>query len=227
MTDTDHRADTTRTRIVLRPLASPLSLGFLALGGASLVLGGEQLSWFGTQHTHAVGLVLITFGFPLQAAASVVGFLARDGAAATGMGVLAATWLAVGAITVTSAPGSTSPVVGLLLLFVAAALLIPAACAAQGKVVPAVVLATAAARFAVTGCYQLGAVPTVQTIAGVIGLVLMALAWYAALALALEDVRGETVLPLGRTARGRAALNGSAADQLAGSSPEPGVRQQL
>ena len=48
--------------------------------------------------------------------------------------------------------------------------------------------------------------------AGVIGLVLCALALYAALAMALEDALGRTVLPLGR----RAPIDG-----------EPGVREQL
>ncbi len=32
-------------RIFLRPIASPLALGFLALGGATLVLSGTQLGW--------------------------------------------------------------------------------------------------------------------------------------------------------------------------------------
>jgi len=32
--------------VFLRPIASPLALGFLALGGATLVLSGSQLGWF-------------------------------------------------------------------------------------------------------------------------------------------------------------------------------------
>jgi succinate-acetate transporter protein len=216
-----------RARIMLRPVASPLSLGFLALGGATLVLAGQQLSWFGIQHAHDVGFVLITFAFPLQMIASIVGFLARDGVAATGMGVLAATWLALGVLTVTSGPGTTSPVQGLLLLFVAGALLIPATAAAQAKLVPAAVLATAAARFGLAGIYQLTAIPTIETVAGIIGIALMALAWYAALALQLEDVHGHTVLPTGRIGDGRGAMDGSTADQRNRLEHEAGVREQL
>lgn len=48
--------------------------------------------------------------------------------------------------------------------------------------------------------------------AGIVGLVLCAVAIYTALAMALEDALGRTVLPIGRSE----AIDG-----------EPGVRQQL
>src|SRR5919202_3572728 len=75
--------------IFLRPIATPLALGFLALGGATLVLSGLQLGWFAPQESMYAALALISFGFPLQLLASIFGFLSRDPAAATGMGILA------------------------------------------------------------------------------------------------------------------------------------------
>ena len=113
------------TRIFLRPIASPLSLGFLALGGATLVLSGSQLGWFLPQESSYVALALMTFGAALQLLSSIFGFLARD-PAATGMGILAASWFSVGLVTLDSAPEATSAVLGVFLVFAGAALLVPA-----------------------------------------------------------------------------------------------------
>jgi uncharacterized protein len=143
------------------------------------------------------------------------------------MGLLAGTWLSVGLVKLTSAPGSTSDALGLFLLVAAIAMLIPAAAAGSGKLIPFGVLATAALRFATTGLYELTASPTWQDIAGITGLVLCALALYAALAMALEDIRRETSLPVLRRGLGRTSLEGNLDDQLARIEREAGVREQL
>jgi succinate-acetate transporter protein len=57
--------------------------------------------------------------------------------------------------------------------------------------------------------------------------VLCALAVYAALAMALEDARRETILPLGRRAAGRTSVGGGLDDQLARLEREAAVREQL
>jgi succinate-acetate transporter protein len=215
------------SRVFLRPIASPLTLGFLALGGATLVLSGSQLGWFPLSETGYVALALMAFGAPLQLLSSVFGFLARDPAAATGMGILAAVWLTVGLVKLNSAPAATSVVLGVFLVFAAAALLVPAIGAAFGKLVPAIVLLTAALRFFLTGLYQLSANPGLQYAAGIAGLVLLAVAYYAALALAIEDVRRKTVLPVLRVGQGKASLEGGAADQVGRVEHEAGVREQL
>jgi uncharacterized protein len=215
------------TRIFLRPIASPLSLGFLALGGATLVLSGSQLGWFAPQETSYVALALITFGAPLQLLASIFGFLARDPAAATGMGVLAASWFTTGLVKLNSAAAVTSTVLGVFLVFASAALLVPAIGAAFGKLVPAIVLLTAAARFFLTGLYQLSANPSLQYAAGIVGLVLLGVAFYAALALTIEDVRRKTVLPVLRVGAGKTAMKGSVEDQNERIGNEAGVREQL
>jgi uncharacterized protein len=198
--------------VFIRPLANPLPLGFLALGAATLLVSGLQLEWLEPTDGAQVGLILIAFVFPLQLVVSVFGFLARDVVAGTGMGILGGTWLSVGLVLLTGEPGSTSDPLGLFLLFAAAAMLVPAAAASIGKLVAFAVLGTTALRFALTGAYELTAGDGWKTAAGVVGVVLCALAIYAALAMALEDVLDRTVLPVGR----RGPLEG-----------EPGVRPQL
>lgn len=215
------------SRIVLRPIGSPMALGFLALGGATVVLSGLQLGWYGPGETTAVALTLVLFAFPLQLLASIFGFLARDAAAATGMGILAVTWLATGLIKLLTPPGSTSASLGVLLLYAGAALLVPVLASSFGKLVAALVLLTASVRYIVSGIYQLTDSPPVETAAGITGLVLLGVALYAALALALEDVRRKTVLPVLRLGMGKASLEGTAATQVAGVENEAGVREQL
>jgi uncharacterized protein len=215
------------TRIVLRPLGNPLPLGFLALAGGTLLVSGLQLGWLKPADGQDVAIILIAFVFPLQLLASVFGYLARDVVAGTSMGLLAGTWLSIGLVTLTSPPGSTSDALGLFLLLAGAAMLVPAAASATGKVVPAVLLATTAARFATTGIHQLTASGTWEDIAGVVGLFLCGLAIYAALAMAIEDARRSTLLPLGRIGAGRESVEGSFDRQLERIEREAGVREQL
>jgi uncharacterized protein len=188
---------------MLRPIGNPLPLGFLALAGGTLLVSGLQLRWLSDSQSEDVALILIAFVFPLQLVAAVFGFLGRDVVAGTGMGVLCGTWLSIGVVTLTSAPGSTSDALGLFLLLAAVAMLVPTAAAASGKLVAVAVLATTALRFACTGIYQLSASDTWKDVAGVVGLALCAIAVYAALAVALEDARRTTVLPTGRRGAGR------------------------
>jgi succinate-acetate transporter protein len=214
-------------RIFLRPLATPLPLGFIALSAATLLISGLQLGWLGIDQGDSVALILIGFVFPLQLLVSVLGYLARDVVAGTGMGILAGTWLSVGLVTLTSPAGSTSDALGLFLLVAAAAMLIPASAAAGGKLVPAAVLSLTAIRFLTTGIAELSGAGGWGDAAGVIGLALCALALYAALALALEDAGHETVLPVGRRQLGRVAIEDGFGEQLERIEREPGVREQL
>jgi succinate-acetate transporter protein len=94
-------------------------------------------------------------------------------------------------------------------------MLVPAGAAATAKLVAVAVLGTTSLRFACTGMYQLTASHTWEDIAGVVGLVLCAVAIYAAIAIALEDARRATVLPTGRRGPARDVLD------------EAGVRAQL
>lgn len=222
-----HRRLEQAARLTLRPIGSPLPLGMLALGGASILLTGEQLSWIPAGDAREVGLAVLVFTVPLQLLASVFGFLGRDGVGGTGLGLLAGCWLVVGSLTVVSTPGSRSPTLGLLLLFAAGALLVPALAASLGKVVVGLVFLTAAVRFALTGVYQLGAGSSWEHASGWLGLGLCALALYAALALEVEDTCHRTVLPVLRWGAGRRAMQGGVLGQLEHVEQEAGVREQL
>lgn len=191
------------TRVMLRPIGNPLPLGFLALSGGTLLVSGLQLGWLSDSDGMDVALILIAFVFPLQLVTSVFGYLGRDVVAGTGMGILSGTWLSIGLVTLTSPAGSTSDALGLFLLLAAVAMLVPALAALSGKLVAVAVLGTTAVRFACTGIYQLTVSETWKDIAGVVGLVLCAVAVYAALAIAIEDARRTTVLPTGRRGAGR------------------------
>lgn len=143
------------SRIVVRPVGGPMPLGFAGLSVGTFVLAGLQLGWVPTAQSHAVALVLLAFVFPVQALASVLGFLCRDAVAATGMGVLAGTWLAMGAIMASGPPGATNKAAGLLLLLAGLTLLIPVTGGGADKLVASAVLATSSLRFFLTGAYHL------------------------------------------------------------------------
>lgn len=199
--------------VFLRPLGTPVALGLAGLVTASLVASGLELGWVDvTQRPHAA-ITFIAFAFPLQALAAVLAFLARDAAVGTAMGILSATWLATGLEYVASAPGTVSGSLGLLLLAAGFLLAAAAAGATASKLVPAAVFTIEALRFVLSGIYELSGTNFWQDFAGVVGLVVVALAGYAMLAAVLEASRGRTVLPLGRR---NAPLE-----------HEPGVRPQL
>jgi succinate-acetate transporter protein len=214
-------------RINLRPIASPVPMGFVGLAAGTLTLATLNLGWIPRAEGMNVALVLIAFVVPLQLMASIFGSLARDGVVATAMGILAGTWLTVGLVMATSPPGSTSDALGVLLLVSGVAMLWPALGAWLSKLVPATVLTLAALRFASSGVYQLTASTTWATITGWIGIALGAVALYAALAALLENVSKKTVLPMGRRHRARQAVEGGLTDQMVDLTHEPGVRNQL
>jgi succinate-acetate transporter protein len=214
-------------RIVLRPIGSPLPLGFVALGAGSVTLSGSQIGWLPITDSHQVGLVLLVFVAPLQLLSSVFGFLARDSVGGTGLGILAGSWLVIGSITITSPAGSTSRVLGLVLCFVSAGLLVPIVAAALGKVLAALVMFGAALRFALTGIAEITGFLGWEHTSGWWGIGLALLALYAAFAFEIEDTRRRTVLPTGRHGAGLAALNGTLGDNLERVVHEAGVREQL
>lgn len=214
------------TRVVLRPVGSSLPLGFLALGGASILLSGLQLGWLPPGASRQIGLLLLVFAVPAQLLASVFGFLARDSAGGTGMSILAGTWLTVSVTLLTSAPGAMSRALGLLLFFAAAAILVPAVAASLGKVLAGIVLAMAAARFTLTGIYEFRG-GAWEHASGWLGVALAAVALYGALAFEVEDTERHTVLPVLRWGTGKRAVNHGILDAVVRVSREAGVREQL
>lgn len=222
---TSARVDTL-TRIVLRPIASPLPLAILALGIGSFMLSALQLSWIGISNTPQVAEVILIVVAPLELIGSIFCFLIRDVVMATGFGVLSGSWAATGMLLMSGQVGSRSQVLGLLAVTIAAALIVPAVGAGLSKPAGAVLMLVAATRFAFTGVYQLGAGSVWQTASGVIGVGLVVTALYAATAFALEDARHHSVLPVSRRSTGASAMSGDLGHQLQSLPAEAGVRQE-
>jgi succinate-acetate transporter protein len=212
--------------VVLRPIGSPLPLGLLALFIGSLVLSAVQLRWFQPAHAHVAAIAVLAIVVPLQLLGCVFGLLDRDPACASGMGVLSGTWAVTGVATLLAAPGGVQAGLGVVLIIAAGALLVPAAGAAS-KAVLTVVLGSAAIRFAISGGYELTGSPVWAHASGIAGIVVAALAGYAALAFELEATLGHAVLPIGRSGAGRRAVSGRLDYQTADLAREPGVRKQL
>jgi uncharacterized protein len=142
-----------RVTISLRPIAAPSSLGFFGLAAATLLMSGLQLGWVGQEEGKKVALA--GFAFLAQFVASIFCFLARDGAAATAMGILGSTWLVIGLVLLTSEPGATSNALGLFLVVVSSAMALTAVTAGPSKLVPALVFLVASARFLTSGVFEL------------------------------------------------------------------------
>jgi uncharacterized protein len=194
---------------VLRPIGSGLPLGFFAFGIGMLLLACSSIGWIPLDEQHQVGMMLISFVFPLELVATIFAFLARDTLGATTLGLFATSWLALGWADLAAEPGAKSVTLGIYLFGFSALLL------------------CAAARMVLSGVYEVGdAGKGFLHAAGWIALALSGLAMYGATALGLEDAHQRELLPLFR--RGQAAESFAGFDaQLDRLEAEPGVRQQL
>lgn len=202
-------------QVVLRPFATPLPLGFLGQPVASWSFACLQLGWLPPSQGHTIALGVLAFTVPLQMIASILGFFARDPVAGTGTGLLAGGWAILTAGTLAQAPGATSTGLGVLLVGVAAALLLPAA-VAPGRLAAAVVLILSVGRFALTGAAELLDTPAWLHAAGWVGLLLAATSLYAAVAFETEAATGHPWLSIGRLTTPRRDP-----------ATEPGVRPRL
>jgi succinate-acetate transporter protein len=221
--------DSLRDRVViqLRPIGAPTAIGLYGLGAASWVLAGLQLDWIPANQGRNVALVLMGFAFLAQLVASLLAFLGRDGTVGTAMAVLALTWLTTGLVLRSAPPGSTSDALGLFLLFSGTTMLLVSLTASTSKLVVAGVFGLAAVRFLVAGGYELSGNTGWERVSGVLGVVLVVAALYAAFGAGLEDALGRTVLPLGRRGKGKVAMHGSLLEQVKTITTEPGVRTKL
>ena len=208
-------------------MAGPVSLGLFGLAAAALVLSGLQLGWVPQHLSSQVGLILVAFAFPAQVVTGLLSYFARDGATATAMSVLGLSWLVLGLLTLTAPPGTRSETLGLFLVLAALAVGLTGITAGLSKLVMALVLLTASLRFLLTGIYQLTGGEAWKTMSGILGLLLVVIAVYAAWASELEDATGKTLLPTGRRGKGLVALHGSLCEQVKDVSAEAGVRTRL
>jgi succinate-acetate transporter protein len=216
------------TRIMLRPVASSLPLGFLAFGVGTVLLTALELQWVPLAQGRSLMMLVLAFVVPLEALAGIFAFLARDGGAATGLSLLAAAWAGTALTVLSGPPGARSAALGIFLLTLAATMAVLVAGSLQAKPLFGVLLAAGACRFALTGLYQvIGGTKILETASGWIGVPLVVFALYGALALLLEDGAQRTVLPLGRRGRARSSLEGDFGSQIAQAEQEPGIRRQL
>jgi uncharacterized protein len=214
-------------RVVLRPIANPLPLSFLALGAATFLLSAPYLGLVEGEDSRRLGIILVAFAFPLHAVAAVFGFLAREGVGSLTSALFGGAWLTTGVLILTSEPDTASAVNGIFYVTVAVLIMVPATAAAGSKILPAVVLAATGIRFAVAGMYELTGAGGLATAAGVLGVPIILLSIYVALSLALEDTERELTLPLWRHGEGEAAMAGGLSEQLELVERDAGVRRQL
>jgi len=93
MTAQRHPAAPAQTRIVVRPLATPLPLGLYAFGIGMLMLAAQSAGWIPVSQGKDVGLIIASFVFPLEGAAAIFAVFARDTLAATILGLFSTSWL--------------------------------------------------------------------------------------------------------------------------------------
>ncbi|HLI58527.1 MAG TPA: hypothetical protein VKV21_02560 [Solirubrobacteraceae bacterium] len=213
------------TRIFLRPVGSPLTIAMSGLAIASLAQAGLDLRWFKPTQAHTLGLILISVPFVLQFLGCVFAYLSRDGAAGATIGVLAASWLGLGLVHLSSAPGSRSGELGLMLIAAGGVLMLSAIAMATFKPLPGTVFALAGIRFVLTGVYEVGAGSTWARAAGIVSLVVLGLAAYSVLAFELEGEQHRPVLPTFRRGRARVATDDDPSRAIDGVASEAGVRQ--
>lgn len=222
------RPDTTLARVTLRPIGSPLPLGAFTLVPAGMLLAGFQLGWFDPADAKAIPFLILGFAFPLQFLTSVLGFLGRDALVGAGFGIFAGVWLAFGLTGAIDGLGHPNPVLGVFFLSCGALFaLLMAGGLAGGKVAAGAVILAGSARFILSGLYELGGSTGVERAAGIVGLVFVVIAAYVGLATLLEDGAHQTVLPIGRRRRARAAVEQGMAAHLDEVHQEAGVREQL
>jgi succinate-acetate transporter protein len=223
---TDGRRHYEQTRIMLRPVGSGLPLGFFSFGIGMLLLGSQEIGWIPVAEQRDVGVLLVTFVFPLELLATVFAFLARDTLGATTLGLFTTSWLAFGVTQIASPAGATSVTLGIYLFGFATAALLLALLSTTGKPFFSVLLGVATARMVLSGLFEVGGGMTLYHVAGGCGIALAALAMYGGTALALEDARQRELLPLFRRGQAAASFEGYEA-QLQRLEAEPGVRPQL
>ncbi|MFB7469857.1 GPR1/FUN34/YaaH family transporter [Kitasatospora sp. NPDC056184] len=212
------------TRISLRPIASPMPLGFFTVAISSAVTSSLQLGLIDSANRQAVALTVFS-AFVLQLLVGILAFGARDVIAATLMGGFAGAWLANGLVTSTDAHGGAQVLGVMNLVFTVFAALM--ASVARPKRVLWLLLMVAVPRYLTAGLFGVSGVEWLGRVAGALGMLLAAVAMYAAYALMLEELRGREVLWIGRGGHVRDAMHAGLGDQLQRLETQAGVRRTL
>ncbi|MFD5875050.1 GPR1/FUN34/YaaH family transporter [Streptomyces sp. NPDC060322] len=212
------------TRINLRPIASPMPLGFFTVAIASVMTACLQLGVFDPADRTAVALCVLP-AFVLQLLVSHLAFGARDVIAATLMGTFAGSWLAYALVMGTGVAGEARVLGVFNLAFLCFGALMVAV--TRPKRALWLVLVVSLPRWAATGVSGLTGAEWLRYTAGGLGFLVAIVAMYAAFALMLEDMRSEEVLPIGRSGPAHTAVEGDLAVQLRDLERQAGVRRTL
>src|SRR5690349_8405922 len=145
-----------QTRIMLRPIGSGLPLGFFSFGIGMLLLACSAIGWIPVSEQKNVGMLLMSFVFPLELVATIVAFLARDTLGATTLGLFTTSWLALGWADYASPAGATSVTLGIYLFGFGTAVLLLAMMSTRAKPFFSVLLGVAVARMVLSGVYEIG-----------------------------------------------------------------------
>jgi succinate-acetate transporter protein len=212
------------TRIVLRPIGSPLPLGFFTVAIDNVLVSTLQWGLVPAIDRRAVALIVFP-AFIVQAIAGLFALGARDSIAGTLMLSFATTWLIDALVFYVYPPGAAAAL-GVFYVVFAVFISFMLASALLKRAIVAV-LAVAAPRFLISGVADISGNQPLAKAGAVLGFLLAAVALYTAFALLLEDSRGREVLPIGRFGAARQATHGTLADELRGIERQPGVRRTL
>jgi succinate-acetate transporter protein len=191
-----------------------------------LLLGCAAIGWIPVAEQKDVGMLLMSFVFPLELVATVFAFLARDTLGATTLGLFTTSWLALGWGDYSASPGAKTVTLGVYLFGFGTVALLLALMSTRAKPFFTLLLSVAAARMVLTGYWEIGGSHGWDKAAGGLAIGLSALALYGGVALGLEDAKQRELLPLFRRGAADEAFEGFES-QLARLEAEPGVRQQL
>ena len=212
------------TRIVLRPIGSPLPLGFFTVAIDNVVVSALQWGLLPAADRRAVALIVFP-AFVVQVIVGIFALGARDSIAATLMLSFATTWL-VDTLVFYLDPAGAAAALGIFYVVFAVFISFMLASALLKRALAAV-LAVAAPRFLIAGIAEISGNHAISKAGAVLGFLLAAVALYTAFALLLEDTRGREVLPIGRLGAARQATHGTLATELLDIERQAGVRRTL
>ena len=212
------------TRIVLRPIGSPLPLGFFTVAIDNVLVSALQWGILPAADRRAVALIVFP-AFIVQAIVGIFALGARDSIAGTLMLSFATTWLVDTLILYLNPPGAAAALGMFYIVFAVFVSLVLASALAKRAL--AAVVAVAFPRFLIAGIAELTGNRGVTQASAVLGFLLGAVAMYTAFALLLEDSRHHEVLPVGRLGAARQATHGTLAVELRDIERAPGVRRTL
>lgn len=203
--DAGERAE---SRVLLRPLASGLPLGFFAFAVGTVLLSALELQWAPLTQDSALMTLVLAFVVPLEALSGLFAFLAGDSGSASGLITLSAAWLAMSVTVLQGRPGALSLPLGIFLFSLTTVMLIMSVAAFAGKPLFGLLMLLGACRFALTGVYQAAGTAAAEHAAGWLGIPLALFALYGGLAALLTNSYRRPVPPFGPRGSGRTSLAG-------------------